>query len=423
MSIVAPLPPYKILFLTHVLPYPLVGGAKTRAYYMLRQLSKSHQVTLISFVRDSDLPVHIEHLKLFCKAVHTVPMKRAISQDVIALIRGEFTGKPAIIVRDEQQEMCQLLAEVVRGVRFDFVHADQTAMAQYALFSRACFKERERPFILLDQHNALYRVFQRQAEYEPFWSRIVWRRESKRLAKYERNLLRQFDHLLTVSDEDKQAMLTLADDNEKSLLAKKITIIPICVDPSHRQVIEKNNKRQQIIHLGTMFWPPNRDGVLWFAREVLPLVAKQLPTVEFVIVGANPSKDIKRLEQSVPRLAGRIRVTDFLDDPRDELSQSQVFVVPLHAGGGMRVKILDAWLWGLPIVTTSIGAEGIEYTAGENILVADSAITFAEAILKVFNEPDLDTRLRKYGRQWVEERYDWQNIYPEVEKIYSELPY
>jgi len=241
---------------------------------------------------------------------------------------------------------------------------------------------------------------------------MVWRRESKRLAKYERYLCKQFDHLLTVSDEDKQAMLALAAEDEISSLSKKITTIPICVDPDHRQVIETNNNGQQIMHLGTMFWPPNRDGVLWFAREVLPLIAKQLPGVEFVIAGANPPKEIKLLERCDNGLAGCIRVTGFLDDPSNELSHSRVFVVPLHAGGGMRVKILDAWLWGLPIITTSIGAEGIEYQEGENILVADSANSFAEAVLRIFAEPDLGARLRKKGRQWVEERYNWRKVYP-----------
>jgi glycosyltransferase involved in cell wall biosynthesis len=171
-----------------------------------------------------------------------------------------------------------------------------------------------------------------------------------------------------------------------------------------------------ILHLGTMFWPPNINGVLWFAREVLPLIHEELPETQFVVVGKDPPPEVRVLEADP-----RIRVTGYVADPRPYLAVADAFVVPVHAGGGMRVKILDAWLWGLPIVSTPIGAEGIHIQEGENLLIAQSAPAFARATTRLLTDPVLNQRLRTNGRAWVEANYAWQIVYQGMDQIYSRL--
>jgi glycosyltransferase involved in cell wall biosynthesis len=116
-----------------------------------------------------------------------------------------------------------------------------------------------------------------------------------------------------------------------------------------------------------------------------------------------------------------VEVTGYVADPTPYLTEADVFVVPLHAGGGMRVKILDAWLWGIPIVSTPIGAEGIEVREGENILIADGAPAFAAATLRLLTDEALNRRLRTAGRSWVEARYAWQTVYSRVDQVYERL--
>ena len=172
-----------------------------------------------------------------------------------------------------------------------------------------------------------------------------------------------------------------------------------------------------------MFWPPNVAGVLWFARQVLPLVWRVVPEARFVIVGKNPPSEVRALATSPqpPGLEPRVIVTGYVPDPMPYLAASDVFVVPLHAGGGMRVKILDAWLWGQPVVSTTIGAEGITVRDGENILLASSAPAFADAVVRLLTDPALNATLRTNGRTWVEANYSWRVVYRLVDAVYERL--
>jgi glycosyltransferase involved in cell wall biosynthesis len=165
-----------------------------------------------------------------------------------------------------------------------------------------------------------------------------------------------------------------------------------------------------------MFWPPNIEGVLWFAREVLPRVHAQIPDARFVVVGKNPPKEVQALADDP-----RVDVTGYVVDVQPYLEATDVFVVPLHAGSGMRVKILDAWLWGLPVVTTPIGAEGIEVAEGDNILLAEGPDAFAQATVRLLTDTALNCKLRIQGRAWVERHYGWQEVYKKVDGVYERL--
>lgn len=406
-----------ILLLTQVLPYPLDAGPKVRAYYMLRYLAQRHQVTLVSFVRADDRPEYVQHLAGLCHAVHTVPMVRSTARNVRAGLQGLATGLPMIVARDDVPEMSALLRRLVRETDFDVVHADQLSMAWYALLAAEAAPHR--PKTLLDAHNAIYKLTERMADESGGLRRIIARREAGAFRRYEADMVRRFDALLTVTEEDRGLLLDLLDEPERSLQAAKFTTVPICVDPATTPPIDHSPLTVTpltILHLGTMFWPPNVAGVLWFAREVLPLIWQQAPEARFVVVGKNPPAEVQALAADP-----RVQVTGYVADPLPYLQAADVFVVPLHSGGGMRVKILDAWLWGLPIVSTPIGAEGIELQEGENILLAGDPAAFAAATVRLLHDPQLNQRLRSQGRRWVEQTYAWQVVYRRVDAVYGAL--
>jgi glycosyltransferase involved in cell wall biosynthesis len=261
--------------------------------------------------------------------------------------------------------------------------------------------------------------------------RWITQREARAFRRYERDMLRRFDAVLAVTDEDRALLLDLFPEPERSHQAAKFTTVPICIDPTTQTMIEERgtmtgetppdsafivhpspSRTPTILHLGTMFWPPNVAGVLWFARDVLPLIWRQVPEARFVVVGKNPPPEVCALASDA-----RIEVTGYVADPQPYLQAADVFVAPLHSGGGMRVKILDAWLWGLPIVSTPIGAEGIDLVDGETILLAGDAAAFAAATLRLLTDRALNQRLRRAGRRWVEQTYAWQVVYRRVDAL------
>ncbi len=328
-----------------------------------------------------------------------------------------LSGLPIVIVRDETADMPATLHRLTQETPFDVIHADQLSMAGYGQVAARRGSSRT----LLDEHNAIYILAQRMATTESNrLRRLVMAREAHAFAHYEAAMCRAYDALLTVTQEDRAHLLALFPYEQRASLAGKFTVVPICVDPektlpvAHRPRSE--NDPPTILHLGTMFWPPNVAGVLWFAREVLPLIRRQIPEARFVIVGKSPPREVQALASDP-----HIEVTGYVSDPTPHLAATDVFVVPLHAGGGMRVKILDAWLWGLPIVSTPIGAEGIETRDGENILLAEDAAAFAQATLRLLTDEGLNQRLRVAGRAWVESRYSWRQVYRQVDEVYERL--
>jgi glycosyltransferase involved in cell wall biosynthesis len=170
----------------------------------------------------------------------------------------------------------------------------------------------------------------------------------------------------------------------------------------------------RVTHVGTMYWPPNVEGILWFWQQAWPQVQAQAPEARLTLIGKNPPHPIRALD-------GRpdVDVPGYVEDLAPYLAETAAFIVPLRAAGGMRVKIVDAWCQGLPIVSTTIGAEGIAVRDGENILIADTPGAFAQAVVQVLRDADLRQRLRANGRAWVEERYDWRRVYGAWDEVYD----
>jgi glycosyltransferase involved in cell wall biosynthesis len=395
---------------------------------MLRHLSARHEVTLVSFVRGDDTPAAVDHLRGICAAVHTEPIRRSAWRNLRAGLKGVVTGLPVVIARDEMAEMVATLRRLTRATPFDVVHADQLSMAGYGRMAVRFSVRRgappdgslglPRPRAVLDEHNAVYVLARRIAQGEAgLLRRTFAAREANAFARYEAAMCRAYDAILTVTAEDRDRLLALCPPEARAAQAGKFATVPICVDPEGTAVVRQQPAAAPtILHLGTMFWPPNVAGVLWFAREVLPLIHRELPEARFVVVGKNPPAEVRGLAADP-----RVEVTGYVADPEPYLAAADAFVVPLHAAAGMRVKIVDGWVWGLPIVATPIGAEGIEVRDGENILIAGDAATFAAAVLRLLADPQLNARLRCAGRAWVEEKYAWQVAYRQVDDIYSRL--
>jgi len=402
----------KILFLSQLLPYPLDAGAKVRAYYTLRHLCREHSVLLLSFRRRSDTPRAIEHLRSFCADVITVPMRRSKALDAFHLVRSLARNEPFLIVRDWRREMAEAVREAMasRGP-FDVVHSDQLWMAPFAQLARDAGGPRNAVRTVLDQHNAVFQIPQRMAQAEQ--SRVKRRlllREARALARYEVRTCQRFDQVVFVSEEDRRALML---HGLEAGAPGRDTVIPISVDPRSTEPAEPGRRPFRITFMGGLHWPPNAAGVRWFETSVWPRIRGEAPEAVFTIVGNSTAATNKAAD------GGTIQYLGYVDNPRPILDETAVFVVPLLAGGGMRVKILDAWARGLPVVSTTIGAEGICVLNGSNILLADTATEFAEAVIRLVSNRSLAGGLGRQGRRTVEEHYDWRRVYRAWDRVYQ----
>jgi glycosyltransferase involved in cell wall biosynthesis len=202
---------------------------------------------------------------------------------------------------------------------------------------------------------------------------------------------------------------------QRNLTIRSAGVIPICTDPESTAITERKSGARRVTFIGGLHYAPNAEGILWFAKEVFPLVLRSVPDAILTVIGKQPPAEL----QTLGILPQKLAVTGYVADPTPLLTESAVSIVPLLAGGGMRVKILDAWTWGLPVVSTTIGAEGTSHTPGENILIADSPAAFAEAVVRVLQNPALAHQLVEAGRQQILEVYNWRRRYRAWDLIYS----
>ncbi|MEM7130835.1 MAG: glycosyltransferase family 4 protein [Chloroflexota bacterium] len=406
----------RILFLTQVLPYPLDAGPKIRAYYVLRHLAQTHQVTLVSFVRQTDTPEAIGHLKSFCKAVHTARMPRGRLRDIGHVVKSMVSNQPFLIVRDQVEPMKALLAEMVeQHGPFDAVHSDQLWMASYALFARQQSTPGAIPLTILDKHNAVYLVPKRLLanERNPLMQ-LLMRMETRKMLRYEVETCNRFDHVTWVTEDDYTALSGAAPSGKA---VPNSAVIPICGEAEDDSTIVPKPLARRVTFIGGLHYPPNAQGISWYAQHIFPLVYQAIPDAILTIIGKDPPKSLSELD--IPDK--NLEIAGYVDELQPYLEETAVFIVPLLAGGGMRVKILDAWRWQLPVVSTTIGAEGLQITPHENILLADTPVDFAQATIHLIQNRSLAREIAEAGRRQFERGYSWRTAYRRWNKIYPAI--
>ena len=385
-----------------MVPYPPDSGPKIKTHNVLRYLAQRHEVHLASFVRSAAEGANSRALWRYCSGITTVMLRRSRIRDAAYLARSLMTGRPFLVERDDSRAMRRALEGLVSTQAFDAVHADQLSMAQFAV-------DLPLPLRVLDEHNAVWTIVRRAARHEG-WGlrRALAELEWRKLRAHEGDVCRRFDRVTVVSVEDRAAL-------EKAAEAKlAATVIPIAVDTREWAFSPRTPRARHILSVATMFYPPNAEGVHWFASEVYPLIRRELPGVCFYVVGSRPPRRIAELA----RRDGGVIVTGYVSDLSPVLRESGVVVVPVRSGSGMRVKILEAFARGLPVVSTTVGAEGIDVRDGEHLLTADEPEAFARAVITVLTEPDRSAALAQAARELVEARYDWRTALSRLDQVY-----
>ena len=408
----------KILFLTQIVPFPPDAGPKVKTWHVLKALiGQGHSVTLVSFVRPEEVP-HISALQEICEAVHVVPIRRSRLADVWYMIRSYLTTRPFLIERDDLHPMQETVNKLVAGGGFDFIHADQLTMVQFGIRA-AAVAPGKKPKVIFDAHNAVWSIVERMQENARWFLKPVLGIEARRVKRYEGELLKTVDHVLAVTDVDRAGLeeaLNFSKTKPGEYVAP-IKVVPIAVDTQKLQPIRRQPGSKNIVTLGTLHYPPNADGIRWFFNEVFPLIRKRVPDATLTIIGKNPPQDFLDLAAREP---DTVKVTGYVPELAPYLEQSALMVVPVRAGGGMRVRILEAFSFAMPVVTTTIGLEGIHAQLEKDVIVADAAGDFAERVCELLEHASLQEKLATNGRRLAETKYDWQVVLDAMRPIYEE---
>ncbi len=387
------------------------SGGKIKSYHILKALAQEHRVTLVSFIRTEEEKRYFGHLHNLAEKIIPCLIKRSFYRNSYEGVKCILTGKSFIVNRDFVGEMKMKMERILLNDDYDVIHIDHLQMAQYV-------DDNCKSFTLLDQHNVESMIWKRISENSSGLKKLFARNEARKLQRFEAQACSNSDLVLTVTEKDKEMLSSLTSNRAR------IEVVPIGVDCDYFKPMEARERTPTITFVGTMFWPPNIECVLKFYRETFLLIRKEIPEVKFRIVGSRPSKKVQNLARDK-----NVEVTGYVDDVRPLMAESSVFIVPLLSGSGMRVKILNAMSMGIPVVTTSIGCEGIEglisvgdgKSVDESIWIADSPKEFAGAVATVINNRELSSRLSKNGRQLMLKKYDWSVIQDQILKVYREI--
>ncbi len=417
----------RILFLTQIIPWPPDAGPKVKTWQVLQYLKEQgHEVNLISFVRPEE-EQHVSGLERVCASIRTVPIRRSMAANLRYYLKSHWSGRPFLIERDDLTEMRRAVQAALAEGNIDIVHADQLSMAQFAFSSAYPLHEldgrserRRRPFLVFDAHNATWTIIERMRQTTAWYLKPALSIEAARVRRYEGEIVHAFDHTFAVADPDAAALreavgsLTIHPDASQS----RISVIPIGVDTGRILPVQRKPDSMNILTLGTLHYPPNADGVRWFAREVFPIVCDQIPAACLTIVGKNPPKDFVQMASEDPQ---HITVTGYVPDLTPYFEDAALVVVPVRAGGGMRVRILEAFARGMPAVTTTVGLEGILAKPGEDIFVEDTPQGFAAYVARLLGDAGLQDRLAENGRRLAETHYDFRVVLQELGRVYALL--
>lgn len=395
-----------VLFLSTKSPYPLINGHSLRTYHTLRDAARRHDVTLVTFIQQPEhelKPEHIEHLKSFCKEVHTfpIPVDQSRAKLAFSLGRNLLSDLPFVASKYDSPAMRAKIREIIAINKIDLVHVDLLPLSVYLNeFSHL-------PKILVN-HNVESIRLQRWAESDPSTlKRAFLKLQWQRLCRFEKEMVNRFDRCIAVSELDRDVLIGMG-------ITIPISVVPNGTNTEFFKPIGRPPVENSVLWLGHMDVHTNRDAVLYFWREICPLIRQRKPDATFIFVGTAPPREIAEAAASDPR----VRVTGFVDDIRTYVDEARVVVVPIRIGSGTRLKILDAMGMGKAIVSTSVGCEGLAVEHGRNILVADTPDTFADGVLSVLTDETLREALEHHARECAL-AYDWSRLCEEQERTYQ----
>lgn len=398
----------KILFITNLIPYPIDNGGKIKTYNTLKILSKNNDIDLMCFYEEDKELIGKEHLYELCRNIDCIKKPITTSKNmkymILIAIKNIFSKMPLVVYKYMDKKFLIRLKKNIEKNDYDVIYIDHLQLGGY--IEQINIKNKT---LILDQHNAESTIILRKAEQtKNFIKKTYFKYEYLRLKKFESEIINKVDRVVVLSDEDKITLANISKAKEEKFIK-----IPIPIQSDYIKMSGlKDEKTYNILFLGTLSWFPNVQGIEWFVDKVVPLLNKQKQKYNLYIVGKDPSEKLKKIGDE----NCNINVTGFVNDVNEYIEKCDFMVVPLFIGSGMRVKILEAMSKNIPVISTTIGCEGIEVKDGESILIANSENEFVETINKIKNK-DIYEKIRFNAKKIFEDKYSIQaleNMYTKV---------
>lgn len=387
----------RILWLKTELLHPVDKGGKIRTYHMLKELKKKHHVTYLT-LEDGSAEVDAED-KSREYAHETITVSHKTSPKFSPRFYAELVGNlvsnyPYALQKYVSPEMSVAIKRQVDGSETDIAVCDFLAPA-------VNFPLDLKVPTLLFQHNVEAIIWRRHFENEtnPL-KKAFLKTQWRRMFEYEKKTCLRFDRVVAVSQDDAEII-------QNDYGAVNVSPISTGVDTEYFAPTGEIEKDEfNIVFTGSMDWLPNEDAIQWFISDVLPLIRMHIPNVSLTVVGRNPFRSLVELS----RKDQSIIVTGRVQDVRPYMEKSSVYIVPIRIGGGTRLKIYEAMAMELPIVSTTIGAEGLPVKDGKEILLSNDPVGFASAVVRVLQDKDLAVNLGRQAAKSVREKHGWANV-------------
>lgn len=375
-----------LLMLTPYLPYPPISGGRMRTYNLLKQLREEYQITLVCFGRPEEMAFDITPLGDLCD-YHVV--ERPPSPSTVKAALMSLSSPRAITMRlYGTDKMRQTLADILTKHPADMIHVESFYMLQN-------LPANINTPVFLSEPAIEYRAWGKHALVAKWYTRPGVAIEALKMRVIEPHIWAKADAVGAMSDVDKALI-------QKASPKARVYLAPNGVDTDFftpNTAIPKNPNTA--IYMGDYKYFPNADAVLYFIHEILPLIQQKIPDFKLMLLGKDPTPDMLALQSDAVQILGLV------DDTRPYLQSSAVFVCPLRSGSGTRFKLLEALSCGCPVVSTTIGAEGLGAVDGVNMLLRDNPQSFADGVVRLLNHPELAGKMGMAGREWAVAKHSW----------------
>ena len=399
-----------VLFVTGTVPYPPTSGASTRSYHLIRRMAKRHRVHLITY---AVLPDDIKCLRVFedcCATVRSVPWRetKGTPSFYVQALMNVLSRTPLVVSRFTKSSMTRAIESALDEERIDLIHCDFLSLS----LNLPKPSKRDIP-ALLTAHNVESLLWKRYVEHQtnPLKALYLYLHYRK-VVSFERSNLSRFKHVVCVSQNDMDRLTMLSP-------LPKYSVVPNGVDLEYFRPLATSQEPYRLVFTGSMDWRPNQDAVRFFVAGIYPRIKAAEPRASLILVGRNAPESLRAMCES----HSDITVTGTVNDVRPYIASAAVYVVPLRIGGGTRLKILEAMAMGKPVVSTSVGCEGLAVVGDRNLLVADQPDRFADMVLRLLKDSALAAEIGQAGHDVVRQAYGWDEIADTLDEAWHDAAF
>lgn len=390
----------RFLFVANRMPYPPFRGDKLKIYHLAKELSKNHELHLITIAETPDDISYVENLKPYFKKIDFVYLPKYKS--VINTLGGLFNRDPFQLNYFRSRKFQKLLNSTLSQNQYDGIHVQHIRMSQF--FRNSVNLNN----VILDLPDAFSLYWKRRAKNSTnYLNKLFENIEFKRVKKIEIDFVSQFKKVLVCSLEDQFYL--------ESLGLNQVEILENGVDTNMFKPSDSAYIPNRILFTGNMDYAPNIDAVVYFTSEIWPLIRREVPEAKFIIAGQRPVPKVLALQSP------SVEVTGFIEDLSKEYAKAHVVVSPLRIGAGTQNKVLEALSMNIPVVTTNVGYTGLKLKRDQGALVSLTPREFANNTIKLLKDPEFRKQVGESGGESIRSRFGWSGIAHKLENHFYEL--